>query len=82
MGKKVIDIDNDPELAELLEKQAQLFAKKPHLVKAVQMQEAFRVRTPSGVANGRAGDWLIMDEDDWYPCSGERFEALFDFVVR
>ena len=56
--------------------------KRPVIVAAMQMEEAFRVDTLEGDAMlGKPGDYLMRGvADELYPCDRDVFERSHDFV--
>lgn len=58
------------------------FRKKPVIVEAVQMDEAFVVETLEGTMMGEAGDYLITGiYGEQYPCKKEIFEQTYEAVT-
>lgn len=56
--------------------------KKPIPVRCIQIMEAFSVETIEGVMQGKAGDWLMLgnDEDMWV-IDDAIFRKTYDIVV-
>jgi len=56
--------------------------KKPIVVKAVQINEPFRVTTHEGELRGKAGDWLMMGvRGEKYPISDAIFRETYDILI-
>ena len=52
--------------------------RKTTLARAVRMREPFQVETRSGIAEGKAGDWLMISATgEMYPCDAEIFAATY-----
>jgi len=57
----------------------QSYRKKPVVVRAVKMPNAFTVRTMEGDMTGKAGDYLIEGvQGELYPCDAEIFKATYE----
>lgn len=55
--------------------------KKPISVRATKMRDDFFVKTPEGVMEGDAGDYLMIGIDgERYPCKKEIFEKSYDWI--
>jgi len=59
-------------------KDAGWYVKKPILIRAVQMNEPFMVRTLEGVLRGNPGDYLVEGtQGELYPVKKEIFESTY-----
>jgi len=59
-------------------KDAGWYVKKPILIRAVQMNEPFMVRTLEGVLRGTPGDYLVEGtQGELYPVKKEIFESTY-----
>jgi len=58
--------------------------KRPIVIQAMKMEEAFRVNTPQGVViQAAAGDYLMRGvEDELYHCPASVFEKSYDWVEQ
>ena len=46
---------------------------------SVQMMDQISISTPSGVAIGKKGDWIVRaDVDDFYPVSDKTFRESYE----
>ena len=51
------------------------YMKKPIIISAKQINKEFTINSLGGVAKGKAGDYIIKDEEgEIYPCDRELFE--------
>jgi len=56
-----------------------LVTKKPVMVQAKQMEDAFVVQTAEGKMKGLPGDWLITGvEGELYPCDKTVFKKTYN----
>jgi hypothetical protein len=52
--------------------------KMPILIKVIEMREDFIVKTPEGIVEGKAGDFLLEGvEGEVYPCKKSIFEKTY-----
>lgn len=57
------------------------YRKRPVVITARQMPDAFEVETLEGVMRGKAGDWLITGvRGEQYPCDDEIFRETYEVV--
>ena len=57
------------------------YCKRPIVIDAVQMPEAFTTHTMEGELSGKAGDWLITGvRGEQYPCDDGVFRQTYDLV--
>jgi len=57
------------------------YRKRPVVITARQMPDAFAVETIEGVMRGKAGDWLITGvRGEQYPCDDEIFRETYEVV--
>lgn len=57
------------------------YRKRPVVITARQMPDAFAVETLEGVMRGKAGDWLITGvRGEQYPCDDEIFRQTYEVV--
>ena len=55
--------------------------KKPVIIKAIQMDKDFKVKTPEGIVVGKAGDYLLQGiRQEVYPCRKDIFEESYNKV--
>ena len=58
---------------------AQEYVKRPIPIKAIQVNELFRVQTLEGVMHGESGDYLIQGlRGELYPCAKDIFEESYE----
>ncbi len=56
-----------------------LYRKKPLVIQACQIDEAFEVETLEGTMRGNPGDWLIRGvKGEFYPCADDIFRATYE----
>lgn len=59
-----------------------LYRKKPLVIQACQIDEAFEVETLEGTMRGNPGDWLIKGvKGEVYPCADDIFRMTYDPYV-
>lgn len=57
------------------------YRKKPIVINAIKMPDAFEVKTLEGIMVGKAGDYLITGvEGERYPCDARIFNKTYDLV--
>lgn len=57
------------------------YRKRPVVIWARQMSDAFTVSTKEGIMSGKAGDFLIIGiKGEKYPCDREIFLATYEEV--
>lgn len=79
--KRFFEIGGKP--ADLQKLPYELYRKRPVQVRAVRMDERFKVETLEGVLWGKAGDWLIIGvKGEAYPCDHEIFKATYTKSVE
>ena len=62
-------------------KEMQKVKKKPLVVKALQMDDSFKVETPEGWMTARKGDWLVRGiEGEFYAVKKRIFKKTYDIV--
>lgn len=55
------------------------YRKKPVVISAAEMNQAFKVKTKEGIMNGKKGDFLICGiENELYPCDKKIFKKTYD----
>lgn len=60
-----------------------LYIKKPILIKAIQIDESFQVKTLEGTFTAKAGDYLIEGVvEELYPCDKKIFEKSYDEITQ
>lgn len=84
MGTEFVDrdqIETFEHADRLLSAEGDKFYRKTGLIRAVQMDHPFVVKTLHGFMEAEAGDFLAMAEGepmDFWPISKERFEATYE----
>lgn len=55
--------------------------KKPIIITAYQIDEAFEVETMEGIMSGKANDYLMIGvKGEMYPCDKKIFEETYDII--
>lgn len=63
------------------ELEEQAYRKRPVVVRARRMPEAFTVETLEGTMQGNAGDWLVTGvKGEQYPVDDEIFRATYELA--
>jgi hypothetical protein len=60
-----------------------LYVKKPVIVRAMQIDKPFAVKTLEGIMTGKKGDYLIQGvEGEFYPCKETVFKKTYEKVKQ
>lgn len=57
------------------------YRRRPNIIRAMKVRHDFDVKTPEGVMNAKAGDWLLQDvEGNLYSCKHSVFKKGYEEV--
>jgi len=70
-------------MSEELKKQGfEYYKKKPIIIHAKKMEEAFEVKTKEGTMKGKAGDYLVIGiEGEKYPVDKKIFKKTYEKIT-